>query len=151
MKRLAYFDCPYCKRSELYLSACKVWWERLLWVALLKAVRCHHCMRRSYTLFFIPGRHSEGSEGLPYRYRERTLQRLSAQSTGRVITASPSGSCCNISPKRSLRRFELLWPPLKRAVTDCKQGVGMGPLFMLRRDRDIGHADLLTVLEHSQR
>jgi hypothetical protein len=65
MKRLAYFDCPYCKRSELYLSACKVWWERLLWVALLKAVRCHHCMRRSYTPFFIPGRTLKGPKAFP--------------------------------------------------------------------------------------
>jgi hypothetical protein len=29
----------------------------------------------------------------------------------------------------------VLWPPLKRAVTHCEQGVGVKPLFMLRCDR----------------
>jgi hypothetical protein len=38
----------------------------------------------------------------------------------------------------------VLWPPLKRAVTHCKQVVDVEPLFMLRCDRDTGHADLVT-------
>ena len=33
------------------------------------------------------------------------------------------------------RRKVVIWPPLKRGVTHCKQGVGVESLFMLRCDR----------------
>jgi hypothetical protein len=34
------------------------------------------------------------------------------------------------------RRKLVLWLPLKRAVTHCKQGIGAEPLFMLRCDQN---------------
>jgi hypothetical protein len=49
-------------------------------------------------------------------------------------TQKPEGSCCKISITLKTPQGAL-WPPLKRAVTDCKQMVRMGPLFMLRCDR----------------
>jgi len=36
---------------------------------------------------------------------------------------------------------------LEKSRTSLQTGVGAEPLFMLRCDRDIGHADLLTSVE----
>jgi hypothetical protein len=47
-------SCPYCQRSDVYVSYPKSFWEELAVLLLLRPVRCHDCMNRFYCPLFVP-------------------------------------------------------------------------------------------------
>jgi hypothetical protein len=54
MLRIGMKDCPYCHRSNVYLSEAKSLMQKLAVLLLLRLVRCHDCMHRFYRPRFIP-------------------------------------------------------------------------------------------------
>ena len=54
MLRIALESCPYCHRSNVYVSSPKSLWEEAAVLLLLRPVRCHHCMHRFYRPLFVP-------------------------------------------------------------------------------------------------
>lgn len=52
--RIGQESCPYCHRSDVYVSSPKNLWEELAVLLLLRPVRCHDCMHRFYRPLFIP-------------------------------------------------------------------------------------------------
>lgn len=54
MHRIGLTSCPYCGRSEIYVSDRRTLWQRLSIVFLLRLVRCHVCMRRHYRPIIYP-------------------------------------------------------------------------------------------------
>ncbi len=54
MLRIGKEKCPYCYRSDVYVSNPKSLWEEFAVLLLLRPVRCHNCMHRFYRPLFIP-------------------------------------------------------------------------------------------------
>lgn len=52
--RIGKEKCPYCYRSDVYVSNPKSVWEELAVLLLLRTVRCHDCMHRFYRPLFVP-------------------------------------------------------------------------------------------------
>ena len=67
--------------------------------------------------------------------RTRLLLQPSATDFTKPIAGVTRDYAQTPQAKANRRRKLVIWPPLKRAVTECKQGVGVEPLFMLRCDR----------------
>lgn len=54
MLRIGKEKCPYCYRSDVYVSSPKSLWEEFAALLLLRPVRCHDCMHRFYRPLFVP-------------------------------------------------------------------------------------------------
>lgn len=54
MLRIGFDRCPYCHRADVYTSRPQGLWEELAVLLLLRPVRCHDCMHRSYRPIFKP-------------------------------------------------------------------------------------------------
>jgi len=52
--RIAWESCPYCHRSDVYVSSPRSLWEEIAVLLLLRPVRCHDCMHRFYRPLFVP-------------------------------------------------------------------------------------------------
>ena len=49
LRRISFRNhCPYCLSSRVYGSRGRKWWEKILFIFLLRLVRCHNCMRHHY-------------------------------------------------------------------------------------------------------
>lgn len=48
MLRIGREYCPYCRRSEVYVSDPESLWEEVAILLLLRPVRCYVCMHRFY-------------------------------------------------------------------------------------------------------
>jgi hypothetical protein len=53
MLRIGFRHCPHCRRHDVRSSRPKSLWENLIFMVLLRPVRCHDCMRRFYLPVFI--------------------------------------------------------------------------------------------------
>jgi hypothetical protein len=53
MLRIGFRHCPHCRRHDVRSSRPKSLWEDLIFMVLLRPVRCHDCMRRFYLPVFI--------------------------------------------------------------------------------------------------
>jgi hypothetical protein len=53
MRRISLKNCPYCGCSKIYVSSSKVPWQIISVVFMLRLVRCHVCMRRSFRPIFL--------------------------------------------------------------------------------------------------
>ena len=51
--RIGKEKCPYCCRSNVYVSNPKSVWEEFAVLLLLRPVRCHDCMHRFYRPLFV--------------------------------------------------------------------------------------------------
>jgi hypothetical protein len=53
MLRIGFRHCPHCRRHDVRSSRPKSLWEDLIFMVLLRPVRCHDCMRRFYLPVFV--------------------------------------------------------------------------------------------------
>ena len=53
LRRVSRNHCPYCLSSRVYASRPKRWLEKMLFMFLLRLVRCHTCMRHHYRPIFL--------------------------------------------------------------------------------------------------
>ena len=52
MLKVGWDRCPFCSRSDTYISAPKHLWEEVAILVLLQPVRCYDCMRRFFRPLF---------------------------------------------------------------------------------------------------
>lgn len=81
MLHVGFDHCPYCRRTNIYISHPKSFWEEIAILLLLQPVRCHDCMRRFLRPLFastpvvLPGNMNMRKSAQPHSTKEKQHKR----------------------------------------------------------------------------